>query len=151
MENKKYSVISLSGGLDSSSLLLRLLREGYDVTALSFDYGQKHKVELERATKLVSYLNAQFYKIGDKYGKIKHQIIRLDGLSNLLNSSLVSGGSEVPEGHYEQDNMKATVVPIAITHSVSFFSAILNATAWIIDENILFLLGTTVAFILSCS
>jgi len=48
--NKKYAVLSLSGGMDSSTLLLHLLNEGYEVVALSFDYGQKHKVELERAT-----------------------------------------------------------------------------------------------------
>ena len=54
---KKYAVLSLSGGMDSSTLLLHLLAKGYEVTALSFDYGQKHKVELERATSLVEYLN----------------------------------------------------------------------------------------------
>jgi len=43
--------------MDSSTLLLHLLAKGYEVTALSFDYGQKHKVELERATSLVEYLN----------------------------------------------------------------------------------------------
>jgi len=45
----KQAVLSLSGGMDSSTVLLRLLNDGYEVTALSFDYGQKHKVELERS------------------------------------------------------------------------------------------------------
>jgi 7-cyano-7-deazaguanine synthase len=54
---KKQAVLSLSGGMDSSSLLLHLLANGYEVTALSFDYGQKHNVELERAKELVSYIN----------------------------------------------------------------------------------------------
>jgi len=54
---KKQSVLSLSGGMDSSTLLLHLLANNYEVTALSFDYGQKHKVELERAKSLVEYLN----------------------------------------------------------------------------------------------
>jgi 7-cyano-7-deazaguanine synthase len=45
----KQAVLSLSGGMDSSTLLLHLLEKGYDVTAISFDYGQKHRVELERA------------------------------------------------------------------------------------------------------
>ena len=88
--NKKYAVLSLSGGMDSSTLLLHLLNEGYIVTALSFDYGQKHKVELERATDLVEYIN--WYSndwIHDKYSNVKHQIIKLDGLAQLLNSSLV--------------------------------------------------------------
>ena len=100
----KNVVVSLSGGMDSSTLLLRCLSEYDNVTALSFDYGQKHRVELDRAQSLVEYLNAsgQF---------IKYQVIKLDGLVNLLNSNLVEGGDDVPEGHYEEDNMKATVVP----------------------------------------
>ena len=53
----KHAVLSLSGGMDSSTLLLHLLANGYEVTALSFDYGQKHNVELERAKQLVEYLN----------------------------------------------------------------------------------------------
>jgi 7-cyano-7-deazaguanine synthase in queuosine biosynthesis len=44
--------------MDSSTLLLHLLANGNEVTALSFDYGQKHNVELQRAKELVNYLNA---------------------------------------------------------------------------------------------
>ena len=54
---KKHIVISLSGGMDSSTLLLRCLKEYDSVTAISFDYGQKHRVELDRAQSLVNYLN----------------------------------------------------------------------------------------------
>jgi 7-cyano-7-deazaguanine synthase len=90
--------------MDSSTLLLRCLKEYDNVTAISFDYGQKHRVELERAQSLVDYLNANGQSI-------KYQVIKLDGLVNLLNSALVTGGDDVPEGHYEEDNMKATVVP----------------------------------------
>ena len=53
----KKAVLSLSGGMDSSTLLLHLLANGYEVTALSFDYGQKHRIELDRATSLVEYIN----------------------------------------------------------------------------------------------
>ena len=53
----KHVVLSLSGGMDSSTLLLRCLKEYYSVTAISFDYGQKHIVELERAQDLVNYIN----------------------------------------------------------------------------------------------
>ena len=53
----KQAVLSLSGGMDSSTVLLHLLAKGYDVTAVSFDYGQKHRVELERAQQLVDYIN----------------------------------------------------------------------------------------------
>ena len=128
--NKKYAVISLSGGMDSSTLLLRLLYEGYEVTALSFDYGQKHNIELERAKDLVSYINTQFYKPGEIFGVVKHQVITLDGLSTLLNSTLVTGGEEVPEGHYAEENMKATVVP----NRNKIFSSIIQAVALSIAE-----------------
>ena len=100
----KQAVLSLSGGMDSSTLLLHLLANGYKVTALSSDYGQKHRVELERAQQLVDYLKANDLHV-------RYQVIKLDGLTDLLNSALVTGGDEVPEGHYAEDNMKATVVP----------------------------------------
>ena len=111
----KHCVVSLSGGMDSSTLLLRALKEYDTVTALSFNYGQKHVVELERAQSLVDYLNKeqdyQLSYIEPKFNNIKYRQIKLDGLVDLLNSALVEGGDEVPEGHYEEDNMKATVVP----------------------------------------
>lgn len=102
--SKKHVVVSLSGGMDSSTLLLRCLKEYDTVTAISFDYGQKHRIELERAQSLVNYINAN--------GKeINYRQIQLNGLVDLLDSALVSGGEDVPEGHYAEDNMKATVVP----------------------------------------
>ena len=115
---KKQAVLSLSGGMDSSTLLIHLLSNDYQVTALSFDYGQKHRIELERAQSLVEYLNS-------KGQSVKHQIIKLDGLQQLLNSALVEGGKDVPEGHYEQDNMKETVVP----NRNKIFSSLIQAVA----------------------
>ena len=108
----KHAVVSLSGGMDSSTLLLKCLDKFETVTALSFDYGQKHKVELKRARALVDYLNRQCTD-NNCYGgcRIKYQVIKLDGLVDLLDSALVEGGEEVPEGHYAAENMKATVVP----------------------------------------
>jgi 7-cyano-7-deazaguanine synthase len=129
MTKNKYAVISLSGGMDSSTLLLNLLAEGYNVTAVSFDYGQKHKVELECAQSLVDYLN-DIATISDTNGvfpfnPINYQVIKLDGLTQLLNSALVDGGEDVPEGHYKEDNMKATVVP----NRNKIFSSIIQAIA----------------------
>ena len=131
----KQAVLSLSGGMDSSSLLLHLLANGYEVTALSFDYGQKHRVELERAQSLVEYINSNPTRVfhhdhapngfEEAYPQVKHQIIKLDGLQQLLNSALVTGGKDVPEGHYEQDNMKETVVP----NRNKIFSSLIQAVA----------------------
>ena len=116
---QKHVVVSLSGGMDSSTLLLRCLKEYDTVTAISFDYGQKHSVELERAQFLVDYLNSAYnldFEHGIlaediPYSKITYRQIQLNGLSDLLDSALVTGGEDVPEGHYAEDNMKATVVP----------------------------------------
>ena len=126
----KHAVVSLSGGMDSSTLLLRALSEYDSVTALSFDYGQKHRVELDRAQSLVNYLAKEGHKVTYKQ-------IKLDGLVDLLNSALVQGGDDVPEGHYEQDNMKETVVPnrnkmfASITQAVALSKA--NATEEKVD------------------
>jgi 7-cyano-7-deazaguanine synthase len=131
----KQAVLSLSGGMDSSTLLLHLLANGYEVTALSFDYGQKHSVELERAQDLVDYLNSTPTRVfhhdhapngfEEVYSQINYQVIKLDGLSQLLNSALVKGGTEVPEGHYAEENMKDTVVP----NRNKIFSSIIQAVA----------------------
>ena len=127
----KQAVLSLSGGMDSSTVLLHLLANGYEVTALSFDYGQKHRVELDRAQVLVDYINenaiqpnldGNFVKV---YNRVKYGVIKLDGLAPMLNSALVEGGDEVPEGHYEQENMKETVVP----NRNKIFSSLIQAVA----------------------
>jgi 7-cyano-7-deazaguanine synthase len=120
-KNKKHVVVSLSGGMDSSTLLLRCLKEYDTVTAISFDYGQKHRVELERAQSLVGYINGNPLRVfhhdhapngfEESYSKINYRQIQLNGLVDLLDSALVTGGEDVPEGHYAEDNMKATVVP----------------------------------------
>ena len=125
-QRPKHAVVSLSGGMDSSTLLLRCLDKFETVTALSFDYGQKHKVELKRARALVDYLNRQCND-NNCYGgcKINYQVIKLDGLVDLLDSALVEGGEEVPEGHYAAENMKATVVP----NRNKIFSSITQAVA----------------------
>lgn len=88
-----------SGGLDSTVLLHHLLDQNYSVRAISFAYGQKHFKELEIAQK-----NCE--KLG-----IPHEILQVP-LDAYFSSTLLRGGGEIPEGHYESENMKQTVVPM---------------------------------------
>ena len=130
----KHAVVSLSGGMDSSTLLLRALSEYDSVTALSFDYGQKHRVELERAQSLIDYL-------ASKGHNVTYKQIKLDGLVDLLNSALVQGGDDVPEGHYEQENMKETVVPNRNKMFASITQAVALSKANVTEEQVDICLG----------
>jgi len=98
------AVMALSGGMDSTSLLMRLLADGYKVDCLSYEYGQKHNVELDRAILNIQYLASKGFEI-------KHKIIDISGAMATFESSLIGQGSEIPEGHYEAEQMKSTVVP----------------------------------------
>ena len=93
------TIIILSGGMDSTTLLYKLLKEGKEVEALSFDYGQRHKKELD------------FAKITCEKLGVPHKIINLSFLKSLLSNSALTGDVEIPEGHYEDESMKLTVVP----------------------------------------
>lgn len=136
----KKAVLSLSGGMDSTSLLLKLLSEGYQVKAITIDYGQKHFVEVKKAKKMVSYLNSLRYNKKLSFYVIEHHIFNLP-LEKLLYSALVTSGVEVPEGHYAEENMKQTVVP----NRNKIFSSIIQAVAlsWALktDSNVEIALG----------
>ncbi len=100
----KKAILSLSGGLDSTMLLMKLLSEGCEVKAYSFDYGQKHKVELKKVKKNIKYLQ-------EKGFPLEHQIINLVDCFSESNSSLSSfSGVAIPHGHYADENMKSTVI-----------------------------------------
>ena len=98
------SVMSLSGGMDSTSLLLRLLAEGSKVTCLTYDYGQKHSIEIDRSKENISYLSDNGYEV-------EQVIIDLKSAMSSFESALTKKGVDVPEGHYESEQMKQTVVP----------------------------------------
>ena len=96
--------MSLSGGMDSTSVLIRLINEGYKIDCLSFNYGQKHVIEIEKAIENIAYLSRKGYQV-------KHQIIDMTSAMSIFHSSLTNEEIIVPEGHYEETQMKSTVVP----------------------------------------
>lgn len=114
-ENPAPAVLCLSGGMDSTSLLLRLLASKHQVFAISLDYGQKHKIELEKLQLNLRYLASNGFHVA-------HQILDLSPLGNLFHSALTNPQWDVPQGFYAQDNMKQTVVPNrnAIFASIAF-------------------------------
>lgn len=94
------AVVLFSGGLDSTVLACHLLRDQAEVTLLSIDYGQRHKKELSSARHIAGLLDTP------------HQILSLPGLSTLLGGNALTDHSvNLPEGHYAEETMKATVVP----------------------------------------
>ena len=117
----KRAVLSFSGGMDSTGVLLKLLALKCKVMAISFDYGQKHLLEIYKAKLLIEYFKKNNIKVD-------HHIIKINGLAHLLNSSLIENGDEVPEGHYEDSNMKETVVPNRNKIMVSIIQSI--ALSW---------------------
>ena len=98
------AVVCLSGGMDSTSLLMHLLAAGKNVYGISFDYGQKHRIELERLQANLDYLDSNGLKV-------EWTLLDLSKLGQLFHSALTDPDWKVPEGHYEQGNMKETVVP----------------------------------------
>jgi len=123
------AVVTLSGGLDSSTLAYACQELGYEVHPISFNYGQRHVRELDFACSIADNLRP------DDWSKVSHgdfhKIVDLwkSGITDLFKdsgSSLITG-NDVPEGHYAADNMKQTVVPnrnmimtsIAIGYAVS--------------------------------
>lgn len=92
-------VAILSGGMDSTTLVNQLVKEGHEVKILSFNYGQRHKKELDYASKTCKKLS------------LEHHIVDLTNVTSLISNSALTGDIEVPEGHYEDESMKKTVVP----------------------------------------
>ena len=94
------TVLIYSGGLDSTVLLYHLRAAGQSVHALSVDYGQRHRCELDHAANICREL------------QVPNPVADLSAIQPLLaGSSLTSPEIEVAEGHYTEDTMKSTVVP----------------------------------------
>ena len=92
-------VVIYSGGMDSFTLLHLARARGLDVHALSFNYGQRHVRELDVARAVCQSEN------------IPHKVIDIRAMSEVMAGSSLTSDLQVPEGHYEQESMKSTVVP----------------------------------------
>lgn len=109
------SIVSLSGGMDSATVLAVALDQGREVEAVGFTYGSKHnKYENEAARLLADCFDVPF------------RLIDLAGITSHLQSNLLKSGGEIPEGYYEAESMKQTVVP----GRNLIFTSILAGIAW---------------------
>lgn len=93
-------IVLVSGGMDSVTALYKAVGDHEVLAGLSFDYGSKHNHrELPFAAWHCGHLG------------IKHEIVKLGFINELFASDLLKSGGEIPEGHYEAESMKQTVVP----------------------------------------
>jgi 7-cyano-7-deazaguanine synthase len=108
------AVCLLSGGLDSSTCLALARREGFECYALSFDYGQRHRVELDAARRVAAHL-----------GAVRHLVAHID--TEVFAGSALTGGPEVPKGRpvdQMSGGIPVTYVPARNTVFLSY------ALAW---------------------
>ena len=75
------AVMAFSGGMDSTGLLIHLLSKGYKVSTLSYDYGQKHVIEIERAKLNIAYLASKGFEV-------KHRVVDLKSAMSIFHSAL---------------------------------------------------------------
>ncbi|WP_417565346.1 7-cyano-7-deazaguanine synthase QueC [Marinobacter sp.] len=115
-------VVIYSGGMDSFTLLNLARNRGYRVHALSFNYGQRHVRELEYARSVCEIQG------------IPHKVIDIRAMSEVMSGSALTSDLDVPEGHYEEDSMKATVVPnrnmILLSLATGYAVTVGGATVW---------------------
>ena len=137
VKSSKYAILSFSGGLDSTSLLINLLYHNFNVQCITFDYGQNHIIEIERAKLNIDYLN------GSGFGsRLSHKIVNIKDAFNPKGSSLFDNSTDVPTGHYKDSSMLSTFVPNrnAIFTSI-IFSYALSWSKDLEDAQIFFSLG----------
>jgi 7-cyano-7-deazaguanine synthase len=93
------AVLILSGGLDSTTLLYKLIADGYQVDTITFDYGQRHKREIDSARKIAAIKG------------VSHRVVDLGAITPLLGDSALLGGKDIPSCHYTEEAARQTVVP----------------------------------------
>lgn len=92
-------VVIYSGGMDSFTVLHKALRDGCEIYALSFNYGQRHSKELDYAARVCANLG------------VHHKVVDISSINQLIGGSALTSDIDVPEGHYEEPSMQQTVVP----------------------------------------
>ncbi len=92
-------VLVYSGGLDSTVLLHHLLAEGHEIHCLGIDYGQRHRRELVSGQAICERLG------------VEYRVVDLTAIRPLLKGSSLTDSVSLPEGAYNIENMKSTVVP----------------------------------------
>jgi 7-cyano-7-deazaguanine synthase len=95
----KRAVVIFSGGMDSYTVLNKAIKDGFDVFAVTFNYGQRHSKEIDYAKRACSLLG------------VKHKVVDITQINQLLAGSSLTSDIDMPEGHYAGENMKSTVVP----------------------------------------
>lgn len=93
------TIVICSGGLDSVSLAYKVATENTLHSLLSFDYGQRHRQELDYAARCAAALG------------VPHKIIDITAIGASLTGSALTDDIDVPDGHYAEESMKVTVVP----------------------------------------
>jgi 7-cyano-7-deazaguanine synthase len=92
-------VVIFSGGMDSFTVLNKAIRQGYEVNALTFNYGQRHVKEVDYAKRVCDDLN------------VPHKVVDISAINSIIGGSSLTDDIDVPEGHYEAESMQQTVVP----------------------------------------
>jgi len=109
------AIIALSGGMDSTAVLAKLIDQGAEVECFGFEYGSKHSLFEQQSARAV----AEFYHV-------PYSLIDLSAITPHLQSNLLKTGGAIPEGHYNDKSMSLTVVP---GRNIIFLS-VLAGIAW---------------------
>lgn len=113
---KEQVVVIFSGGMDSFTVLHKAIKEGYQVAALTFNYGQKHVKEVDYASRVCQQLS------------IAHKVVDISAINQLIQGSSLTSDIDIPEGHYQEQSMLSTVVPnrnmILLSLAIGYASSI---------------------------
>lgn len=112
----KNAVVLLSGGLDSTTVLAIAQSQGYQCHTMSFDYGQRHRSELQAA-----------HTIAKQFGALTHRVIQVD-MRNIGGSALTDDAIDIPTQGIDSDAIPVTYVPARNTVFLSYALALAEVT-----------------------